>query len=59
MVARKGFALRLTHDEPEGVWWAALSSKHGPERLPISRYGRGHTAAAAAIRARERFRQEQ
>jgi hypothetical protein len=52
----RGFALTINH--ADGVWWAKLISINNPDFV-AERYGRGATAEAAALRARERWSQEQ
>lgn len=51
-----GFELAVALDE--GVWWASLTPVANPAAA-MARYGRGDTPEAAALRARERYEQEQ
>ena len=52
----RGFDVAVT--EADGVWWATLTSTNNPTAV-IARYGRGDSPEAAAVRARERYEQEQ
>jgi hypothetical protein len=59
--ARRKFVLTVERDERHDDWSAALSSRRrlGRGRVLQARYGTGATAAEAALRARERYQQEQ
>jgi len=51
-----GFELAVSEEGAD--WWASLTPIASPS-APIARYGRGNTPEAAAMRARERYEQEQ
>ena len=48
----------VTVAETNGVWSASLTRTENPNAV-ISRYGSGDSPQAAALRARERYEQEQ
>ena len=52
----RGFDLAVS--ESDGFWWATLMRIENPTAV-IARYGRGDSPEAAAVRARERYEQEQ
>ena len=52
----RGFDVAVT--ETDGVWSASLTRIENPNAV-ISRYGSGDSPEAAALRARERYEQEQ
>lgn len=52
----RGFDVALSSDD--GVWWATLTPIGNPAQA-VERYGQGDTPEAAALRARERYEQEQ
>jgi hypothetical protein len=53
---QRGLDIALSLDS--GVWWASLSPVENPATV-ISRFGQGESREAAALRARERYEQEQ
>lgn len=53
---KRGFDVALS--KSDGVWWAALTRIENPTQV-IARYGSGDSPEAAALRARERYEQEQ
>jgi hypothetical protein len=52
----RGFELEVA--EADGVWWAKLVPLGNPTS-PVEHYGRGDTPQNAALRARERYEQEE
>ena len=49
--------LTVSIDETDNVWWASLTNISNPDSI-VPHYGRGSSAGAASLRARERWEQE-
>ena len=52
----RGFGLEVA--EADGIWWARLVPLRNPTSS-VERYARGDTPENGALRARERYEQEQ
>jgi hypothetical protein len=52
----RGFELAVV--EEDATWWASITPDGNPSSV-VARYGSGNTPEAAALRARERYEQEQ
>ena len=52
----RGFSIAVSEQGDD--WWASLTPVDNPAAV-VARYGRGDSAQSAALRARERYEQEQ
>ena len=52
----RGFELAVADEG--STWWASIAPTGNPTSV-VARYGQGDTAEAAALRARERYEEEQ